>query len=120
MSDSIGVAVAEDEHGIGKAVVVGVVGGTIAIFLLVALGVWGITGSFGGGAVMGAFCALWGGPGFGIMAGSAGHALQAERRPVVTVPASTAAPTSTVTDTVSGAGRETGMRPAQIPDSLSA
>lgn len=109
MSDS-GVAIAEDERGIGRAVVGGVIGGAIGVFLLVALGDWAVTGSFGQGAVLGAFCALWGGPGFGIMAGSAAHALRAERHLAV-VP---------VGVTPVGATRDTGARPSTIPDSLSA
>jgi hypothetical protein len=66
-------------HTVGVWVAIMIVSFIVGLTLIV----WAVTGSFLIGLGVGGFCALWGGPGFGIMAGSAAHAMaeeKAERR----------------------------------------
>jgi hypothetical protein len=62
-------------HTVGVWVVIMIVGFVVGLTLII----WAVTGSFLIGLGVGGFCALWGGPGFGIMAGSAAHAMAEER-----------------------------------------
>jgi hypothetical protein len=39
----------------------------IVVFAVVTLGIGAVADSYGVGAVLGAFCAMWGGIGFGVM-----------------------------------------------------
>ncbi len=57
----------ETSQRIGRAVAGGTVMAMATVFALVSLGVGAVTGSIGTGALMGAFCAGWGGVGFGVM-----------------------------------------------------
>ncbi|MPY93450.1 MAG: hypothetical protein GEV08_10405 [Acidimicrobiia bacterium] len=58
---------------------VGVAGATLVIIAAVVLGVWLSTGDLLESVGLGAFAAIWGGPGFGLMAGGAIYALQEDR-----------------------------------------
>jgi hypothetical protein len=61
--------------------VVGSIAAAIAIFLIIAGGMWAVTGDLGESAVLGAFCAVWGGPGFGVIGGGVLRILQQEAAP---------------------------------------
>jgi hypothetical protein len=52
---------------------------SVVMFAGVGGGVWAVTGRAIDGLAVAAFTTLWGGPGFGIMFGSAYHALSTER-----------------------------------------
>jgi hypothetical protein len=57
--------------GVGWSVLAGSVTAMVAVFAIVTLGVGAVTESHRMGALMGAFCAGWGGVGFGVMFGGA-------------------------------------------------
>lgn len=68
-----------DGTGLARSIVWGIVvssavllGGSIVTMLAT-------TGSLWDGIAVGAFCAVWGGPGFGAMFGAGFHALRCER-----------------------------------------
>jgi hypothetical protein len=65
---------------IGRLVVVCVLATTVVVMVVVAGGMWWTTGSLGEGLTLGAFTAVWGGPGFGVMVGGAVNALREDRR----------------------------------------
>jgi hypothetical protein len=52
---------------------------SVVMFVGVGAGVWAVTGRFIDGLAVSAFTTMWGGPGFGVMFGSAYHALSTER-----------------------------------------
>ena len=52
---------------------------SVVMLVVVGGGVWLVTGKFIDGLAVGAFTTFWGGPGFGVMFGSAYHALSNER-----------------------------------------
>lgn len=52
---------------VGSRVVVGSFAAMVVVFALVTVGVGAVTDSFAVGALMGLFCAGWGGIGFGMM-----------------------------------------------------
>jgi hypothetical protein len=52
---------------------------SVVMFTGVGAGVWAVTGRAIDGVAVGAFTTFWGGPGFGVMFGSAYHALSSER-----------------------------------------
>jgi hypothetical protein len=51
---------------------------TIGFLVGLTLLFWAVTGNVVAGLAIGGFGALWGGPGFGVMAGSAVHAMRTE------------------------------------------
>ncbi len=52
---------------------------SVVMFAVVGGGVWLVTGRLVDGLAVGGFTTFWGGPGFGVMFGSAYHALSSER-----------------------------------------
>lgn len=62
-----------------KAMAMSVAVCTFVITVGIALAVWVTRGELLQGLGLGLFCALWGGPGFGLMGGGAVHALSQER-----------------------------------------
>ncbi len=60
-----------DVGGLGKRLLVWVIGTTIGLFLVVAAAVWWVTGDLTNAVLGGLFTTLWGGPGFGLMFGAA-------------------------------------------------
>lgn len=80
LTDAAPIAAARVAHAkrppqLGRALVVGVAVVTLVMFIGVALGMWLLTGEPIDGLAVGAFTAFWGGPGFGVMAGSATFAV---------------------------------------------
>jgi hypothetical protein len=67
---------------IGWSVFAGSVAATLLVFVLVTLGAGAVAGSYGVGAVLGAFCAGWGGIGFGVMFSGALAIPEDDRRPL--------------------------------------
>jgi hypothetical protein len=64
---------------LGRSIIVWVVLCTLGMLGAVAVAVTAVTGDVVDGLVVGAFAAAWGGPGFGVMFGSAAHAVRQER-----------------------------------------
>jgi hypothetical protein len=52
---------------VGWTVVAGSVAAMVVVFVVVTLGVGAVSDSYRVGAVLGVFCAAWGGVGFGVM-----------------------------------------------------
>jgi hypothetical protein len=67
------------DSAIGRLVVIGTVAATLTVFLFVAGGMWVVTGVVGESVILGAFCSVWGGPGFGVIVGGVVNSLQHER-----------------------------------------
>jgi hypothetical protein len=66
-------------ENIGRLMVTSVGAAAVVAFLVVMIAVWRSTGSVGDGFTVGAFVAVWAGPGLGVMAGGAVCALRADR-----------------------------------------
>ena len=67
------------EATLGRSIGIWVVLCTVVMLVGVGGGVWATTGEVVNGLAVGGFAALWGGPGFGVMFGSAAHSLPEER-----------------------------------------
>jgi hypothetical protein len=63
---------------LGSEVVLFTIFSALGVFALVTLAGGAVGSGYGSGAALGVFCALWGGPGFGVMVACALHALRAE------------------------------------------
>ena len=67
------------ERPMGRAVLIGSIAAAITVFTIVAVGIGATIGNYGAGAVLGAFCAAWVGPGFGVMVAGVMHAIDHDR-----------------------------------------
>lgn len=67
------------EPAFGPIVIRSVIVTSVVMFLLTGLPMWAITGQVWDGIGLGAFCAFWGGPGFGVMAAGVSWTHKCER-----------------------------------------
>ncbi len=62
---------------------------TTFLFAITAALIWAITGGVASALGVGLFCAFWGGPAFGVIAGGAAHSLASDRHDRLTAEATT-------------------------------
>ncbi len=80
------------DGSLARSIVWGIVVSSIVLLGGSVITMWATTGRLIDGVAVGAFCAAWGGPGFGAMFGAGAHALRNERRAALAVAATQHAP----------------------------
>jgi hypothetical protein len=66
---------------VGRTVIFGGVLAVLAVFAVVTVGIGAVVDNYAVGAVLGAFCAMWGGIGFGVMLAGAVALLREDEPP---------------------------------------
>lgn len=69
----------EGERSMGRAVLISSVAAAVVVFTTVTLGIGTAIDNYRAGAVLGAFCSAWVGPGFGAMVAGVLQALDHDR-----------------------------------------
>lgn len=67
-----------DTTGLRRSIIAGIAVSSAVLFGGSIITMWATTGRLWDGLAVGAFCAVWGGPGFGAMFGAGFHALRRE------------------------------------------
>lgn len=69
----------DTERRMGRIVAISTIAAAIFVFTIVAVGMGAVMGEMGGGIALGAFCAAWVGPGFGVIVAGVLFALDHDR-----------------------------------------